>query len=65
MRVYCNVPQAKFSARLRAIETYPLLPVKFGPNGRDLLLVECPDFKPGEGRQTSLVGSTPTPFRQT
>ncbi len=23
-----------------------------------------PGFKPGEGRQTSLVGSTPTLFRQ-
>jgi hypothetical protein len=23
-----------------------------------------PDFKPGEGRTTSLVGSTPTLFRQ-
>jgi hypothetical protein len=29
-----------------------------------LLPAEHTDFKSGEGRSTSLVGSTPTPFRQ-
>ena len=29
-----------------------------------MLPAEHTDFKSGEGRSTSLVGSTPTPFRQ-
>ena len=33
------------------------------PNGGELLPAEHTDFKSGEGRSTSLVGSTPTPFR--
>ena len=32
--------------------------------GRDVLPVGCPDFKPGEGRLTSLVSSTLILFRQ-
>ena len=32
--------------------------------GRESSPVGRPDFKPGEGRLTFLVGSTPTHFRQ-
>lgn len=31
--------------------------------GREASPAGRPDFKPGEGRPTFLVGSTPTPFR--